>query len=97
MEDWFAVKKKDVIAELEKRKDRLPWGEHPDEKYRCLIFWEEGVIRMCVDEYYELDADTYECLRYYTTFIGDKIEDYNNLSEDEMVSLAYGAWCSGAR
>ena len=38
MEDWFTVKKEDVIDELDKRKDCLPWGEHSDEKYRCLVF-----------------------------------------------------------
>jgi len=97
MEPWFEVKIEDVIAELEKRKDCMPWGEHPDEKYRCLVFREDGVVRMCVDEYYELDANTYECMRYYTTFIGNTIEDFNKLSEDELASKAYSAWCSGAR
>lgn len=97
MDSWFEVKKSDVIAELDKRKDRMPWGEHPDEKYRCLVFWEDGAVRMCVDEYYELDSSTYECLRYYTTIIGNTIEEFNKLSEDELASKAYSAWCSGAR
>lgn len=97
MEPWFEVNKKDVIALLEKRKDRLPWGEHPDEKYCCLVFWEDGVIRMTVDEFYEADDSTYECLRFYTTYIGDTIEKFNSLTDDELASLAYSAWCSGAR
>ncbi|MCQ2513046.1 MAG: hypothetical protein MJ092_06675 [Lachnospiraceae bacterium] len=97
MDTWFEVKKKDVIDLLEKRKDCFPWGDHPDEKYRCLIFWEDGAIRMTVDEFYETDTETYECLRFYTTFIGNSIEDYKNLSEEELASRAYSAWCSGAR
>ena len=97
MEPWFEIKKNDVIALLERRKDRLPWGNHPEEKYRCLVFWEDGVIRMTVDEFALVDETTYECLRFYTTFIGDSIEAYNKLSEDQLASLAYSAWCSGAR
>lgn len=97
MDPWFEVKKKDVIALLEKKKDVFPWGDHPDEKYRCLVFWEDGVIRMTVDEFFEVDADTYECLRFYTEFIGNTIEDYQNLSEEKLASKAYSAWCSGAR
>lgn len=97
MDPWFEVPKKDVIDVLEKRKDRLPWGDRPDEKYRCLVFWEDGAVRMTVDEFFETDTGTYECLRFYTAFIGDKIEDYTCLSEDEIASKAYSAWCSGAR
>lgn len=97
MDPWFEVHKKDVIALLEKRKDRLPWGDRPDERYRCLVFWEDGAIRMTVDEFYETDAGTYECLRFYTDIIGNSIEDFTSLSEDELASKAYGAWCSGAR
>lgn len=97
MEPWFDINKKDVIAVLEKRKYCFPWGDHPDEKYRCLVFWEDGAVFMTVDEFFEVDSETYECLRYYTTFIGNSIEDYNKLTEEELASKAYSAWCSGAR
>ena len=97
MDPWFEVKETDVIAVLEKRKDVFPWGNHPEEKYRCLIFREDGVIRMTVDEFYKIDAGTYQCLRFYTTFIGNAMEDYTKLTEEELASKAYGAWCSGAR
>ena len=97
MEPWFEVKKKDVIDVLDKWKDCFPWGDHPDEKYSCLVFWEDGIIRMTVHQFYEIGAETYECLRFYTTFIGNKMEDYINLTEEELASKAYSAWCSGAR
>lgn len=97
MEPWFEVKEKDVIEILEKRKDCFPWGEHPDETYRCLVFREDGVIRMTVDEFFKTDAETYECLRFYTEYIGNTIEDYKKLTEAEIASKAYRAWCSGAR
>ena len=97
MDPWFKVKRKDVIAILEKRKDSFPWGDHPDEKYRCLVFREDDVIRMTVNEFHKIDFGTYECLRFYTTFIGNTIEDYNKLTEEEIASKAYSAWCSGAR
>lgn len=97
MEPWFQVRKKDVIDLLDNRKNCFPWGDHPEEKYRCLVFREDGVIRMTVDEFYEIDAQTYECLRYYTEFIGDTIEDYKKLSKEEIAAKAYRAWCSGAR
>lgn len=97
MEPWFRVNKKDVIALLDKRKDSFLWGNRPNEKYRCLVFWEDGVVRMTVDEFYKIDARTYECLRFYTAFIGNTIDDYNKLTEEELSKKAYSAYCSGAR
>lgn len=97
MEPWFRVKEKDVIDLLDKRKDCFPWGIHPDEKYRCLVFREDGAIYMTVNEFRRIDSGTYECLRFYTAFIGNSMEDYTKLSEEELASKAYGAWCSGAR
>ena len=52
---------------------------------------------MTVDEFYKIDDDTYKCLRPYTTSICTSLADYNNLTEEELVSKAYNAWCSGAR
>lgn len=66
-------------------------------KYRCLVFWEDGVIRITVDEFYEIDDETYECMRFYTEFIGNSMEYYEKLTEEEIASKAYNAWCSGAR
>lgn len=97
MDPWFRIKKSDVIAILEKNKDCPPWAYRPDEKYRCLVFWEDGVVRMTVDEFYQVDAETYECLRFYTDIIGKTIEDYTGLTEAELAYSAYQAWCSGAR
>jgi len=97
MGPWFKVKKKDVIAILNKNKNCFPWGGRSDEKYRCLVFWEDGVVRMTVDEFYEADSVTYECLRFYTTIIGNTIDEYTKLTEEELSSKAYNAWCSGAR
>lgn len=94
---WFRVPRKDVITLVEMRKDRHPWGDHPDEKYRCLIFHEDGVIRMTVDEFHKVDAHAYECCRFYTAKLCSTIEELKQLTEDELSSRAYNAWCSGAR
>ena len=97
MDAWFEIKKKDVIALLERRKDRSPWYIAPDEKYRCLVFWEDGIVRMTVNEFYEIDPDTYECCRFYTGKIGTTVEDFETMTEDQFVSAAYNFWCDGAR
>lgn len=97
MEPWFTVKQEDVIALLERRKDCFPWGDRPDEKYRCLVFREDGVIRMTVDDFYDRGDGSYECLRPYTAYIGDSIGAFDALTEEELVTKAYNAWCSGAR
>lgn len=97
MDVWFEVKEKDVIALLEKRKDCFPWGNHPDEKYRCLVFWEDGVIRMTVNEFYRVDSESYACCRYYTDFVANTREEYGCMTDNQLVTKAYSAWCSGAR
>lgn len=97
MNPYFNVKKKDVIALLKKHKGCFPWGGSPDEKYCCLVFWDDGAVYMNVDGFYETDADTYECIRFYTCYIGQTLEDYTKLTEEELSSAAYKAWCSGAR
>ncbi len=94
---WFEIKKDDVIALVEKRKDCFPWGGRPEEKYQCLIFREDGAVCMTVDEFFKIDEDTYKCLRPYTTILCNSFEDYNNLTEEEFASKAYNAWCTGAR
>ena len=97
MEAWFAVKKESVIDILERKKDSFPWGEHPDEKYICLVFWDDDKIFMTVDEFFEVDAAEYECCRFYTTYVADNMEAYKSKTDSELSSLAYSAWCSGAR
>lgn len=52
---------------------------------------------MNVDGFYETDADTYECIRFYTYLFGPTLEDYTKLTEEEPAAAAYRAWCSGAR
>lgn len=42
--DWYMIKEDAVIDIIEKRKDRLPWGNYPNQKYRCLIFWKDEQI-----------------------------------------------------
>ena len=97
MEVWFDVDKKDVIEIVEKRKDCFPWENHPDEKYSCLIFREDGIIRMTVNEFFELDDHTFECCRYYTDRIADTLEEYKAITDEKIALAAYSAWCSGAR
>ena len=97
MEVWFSVRKKDVIALLEMRKDCFPWGDHPEEKYRCLVFREDGMICMTVDEFYEADGQSYECCRYYTTVAAETEDEFRVLTKEKLASMAYSAWCSGAR
>ena len=93
----FKVKKKDVIELLEKRKNGFPWGHCPNEKYKCLIFWENGVIFMTVNEFHEINSEAYECLRPYTVSIGGTLTDYEKLTEADIEIIAYNAWCTGAR
>lgn len=96
MEEWFEVKKENVIDILERTKAGFPWGEHPDEKYTCLVFYEDEVIRMTVDEFFEID-NNYECCRYYTTILADSLEEYEKLTDEQISKKAYNAWCTGAR
>ena len=42
--DWYMIKEDAVIDIIEKRKDRLPWGNYPNQKYICLIFWKDEQI-----------------------------------------------------
>lgn len=96
-EPWFEVREDDVVEILERRKDCFPWGDHPDEKYRCLVYREGGSIRMVVDEFYKHGEGRYECLRCYTTIVCNTVEEYESMTEEDLASKAYSAWCSGAR
>lgn len=75
MGDWINVKAKDVITILEKAKTGFPWGNYPDEKYRCLIFWYKNRINMTVNEFYNSNGETYSCCRFYTTELCLTIDD----------------------
>lgn len=97
MEAWFNVKKEDVIDILERTKDSFPWGDHPDEKYYCLIFYEDNIIRINVDMFYETEDGSYECCRYYTDKLADTISEYEKITDEQISIKAYNAWCSGAR
>ena len=104
---YYEVKKADVIALIEKRKDHYPWiisFEDPDrtfacreKTYRCLVYRHEGWIRLTVDEFREKDADSYECCRSYSGTIGKTLEDFTGMTEDRFEALAYNTWCNGAR
>ena len=97
MGDWINVKAKDVITILEKAKTGFPWGNYPDEKYRCLIFWYKNRINMKVNEFYNSNGETYSCCRFYTTELCLTIDEYNKISDEQLASKAYNAWCTGAR
>ena len=97
MEPWFEVKRSDVIDLITRRKDCFPWGDHPEETYSCLVFREDGVIRMTVNEFYRLDAHTFECCRFYTDTLAKTLEEYRTMKPERFAAGAYNAWCSGAR
>lgn len=97
MEPWFEVKKSDVIDLITKRKDGFPWGDRPGETYSCLVFWEDGVIRMTVNEFYKRDSHTYKCCRFYTDILAKTLAEYRTLNPEQFAAKAYNAWCSGAR
>lgn len=97
MEAWFEVEKKDVIALVQKKKDCFPWGNHPGETYACLIFRQDGMIWMTVNEFYEAEPETYECCRFYSTILCNTAQEYRHMTEEQFASKAYSAWCSGAR
>ena len=75
----------------------LAWGNYPDEKYRCLIFWYKNRINMTVNEFYNSNGETYSCCRFYTTELCLTIDEYNKISDEQLASKAYNAWCTGAR
>lgn len=97
MEPWFEVKTNDVIALVTKRKGCFPWGGRSDETYCCLVFWEDGVIRMTVNEFYRQNAHTFECCRFYTDTLAKTLEEYSAMPDEKFSAKAYSAWCSGAR
>ena len=98
MGDWINVKAKDVITILEKAKTGFPWGNYPDEKYRCLIFWYKNRINMTVNEFYNSNGETYSCCRFYTTELCLTIDEYNKKDKDEQIQyrLPFGGG-AGAR
>ena len=95
--DWFEVQKKDVIAIVEKKKDRHPWYIDPNASYRCLIYRgsDSGEIFMTVDEFRTGDSG-YLCCPTYSTLLCRNIEEYRSLSEDTFVRKAYNTWMNGA-
>lgn len=97
MEPWFEVKSSDVIDLMTKRKDGFPWGDHPEETYSCLVFREDGVIRMTVNEFYQPDPATFACCRFYTDTLAGTMEEYRAMQPEQFAKKAYRAWCSGAR
>lgn len=97
MEAEFNVSINDVIDIATRKKTGNPWGVHPDEQYTYLVFFEDGVIRMTVNSFHKIDANTYRCCRFYTDFVANTMEEYKALSEERLASIAYSAWCSGAR
>lgn len=95
--DWYMIKEDAVIDIIEKRKDRLPWGNYPNQKYICLIFWKDEQIYMTVDTFYKDDDNCYLCCKYYTSVIAKSMDDYNSMPEEKFVLKAYNTWMTGAR
>ena len=97
MSDWFKVKAADVVELLERRKDRLPWGYHPEQIYRCLIFQKDGRFFMTVDQFRREENGSYACLRPYTAEIAETMENYRDMPDEAFVKKAYNTLMSGAR
>ena len=97
MEDWIHINTNDVISIFEKAKTGFPWGNYPNEKYRCLIFWYKNRINMTVNEFYNLNETTYSCCRTYTIAFCLTIDEYKKISDEQLAEKAYNAWCTGAR
>ena len=97
MGDWIRIKANDVISIFEKAKTGPAWGERPNEKYRCMIFWYKNRIYMTVDEFYNLKETIYSGCRYYTTELCLTLDEYNEISEEQLAAIAYNTWCAGAR
>lgn len=95
---WYSyIDEKDVICELHRNKVDNPWGNYHNEQYHCLVYWEDGMIRMTVDEYHRMEDGKYKCCRPYSTVIGNKLEEFEEMSEEQISSKAYNTWCTGAR
>lgn len=97
MSDWQKVKAADVVELIERRKDRLPWGYHPEQIYRCLIFQKAGRIFMTVDQFRREENGGYACLHSYTAEIAETMEDYRDMPDEEFVKKACNTLMSGAR
>lgn len=97
MNPEFEINKKDVIEIITKQKTEHPWGNYPNEQYTYIIYWEDGIIRMAVNEFYEVDTETYCICRYYTAIVANSMEEFKAIPEEKLASIAYNAWCSGAR
>jgi hypothetical protein len=95
IEGEMIIDKKDVICDVKKSKTG-DWGHNPDEFYYYIVYWHKGRIWITVNGFYPYN-DRYHCERSYSRIIGDKIEDFENMTEAEITSEAYGAWCDGAR
>lgn len=95
MEPYFNVPKSDVICFAKRSKTGLR-GEHPGETYACLIYRCDGKIRMTVNDF-QPSEDGYTCCLFFSDFIADTEEEYENMTEKEPEDTAYRTWCSGAR
>lgn len=97
MDVWFDIDQKDVIEILQNINNGQPWSSDPTEKHSVLIFWEDGVIRLAVDEFFEDENGNYSCCRFYTNIVAKTMEEYKTITQEQLSHKAYSAWCSGAR
>ncbi len=93
----MTVIRDDVIACITKEKT-YPWGTDALVKtYKCLVFWRSDRVYMCVDCFVELPTNEYRCCPEYTRSIGETLESFTEMSEQQFVDEAYCIWCNGAR
>lgn len=75
-----------------------PWGTDDLVKtYKCLVFWRSDRVYMCVERFVELSTNEYRCCPEYTWSIGQTLESFTEMSEQQFVDKAYNIWCNGAR
>ena len=95
--DWYPVIRDDVIACITKEKT-FPWDvDSLVKNYKCLVFWRNDLIYMCVQQFVELPTNEYRCCPEYTKCIGTTLEAFTKLSEQKFIDTAYTIWCTGAR
>ena len=98
----YAKRQRAIAAAMRKRNASRDYDDdwYPvirDDVIACIVFWRSDRVYMCVERFVELSTNEYRCCPEYTWSIGQTLESFTEMSEQQFVDKAYNIWCNGAR